>query len=267
MEGLAECYIRGTGVDPDLDEAERWFKKCMACGDSIDKGGASEKLTFISNARKAKASGGEAMFNFAKDLDVYSSGYENSIVWLKMSAGAGYIPAMYPLAMSCLHDSETPDVPAAIALLQKAADRGDNDSKVALAQFTYEGSNGMTKNEKAALKTLQSLSKNGVDKATLCLACIYIDSGKSKLQKKAQTSIEELTKKAGDHDLDLLVGVVEVYLHNSEFRFEHAVALTSVLSVLESKGSVSQLVKVGQAYEAAGLSSYAEQWYKLAMSR
>ena len=138
---LGVMYLRGYGVGQDHDVAEQWFSRAAK-----DKNPEGE---FAMGALYSLAGGHERDFAKAAKL-------------LRESVRAGYVPAMYSLAM-LLEDHpeiEQKGSGEAVALLERSAEAGTWESSIELGELARDG-RGMKQDVGEAFRWFTIAAKQG----------------------------------------------------------------------------------------------------------
>lgn len=181
---LGVAYVLGLGVRKDPEFAAQFFREAVkkgngtaACylgdmyyfGMGVPKDASEARSWFEAGAKFHDA---RAQFNLAMMLfqqDNLTS--KDVIMLLRDSTRAGYVPAMYQLALFIVHNPALAASPTeAIDLLEDAAADGSWRSSALLGILARDGRAGITQNKRIAYYHFRIAVLQGGDSATTLLA-------------------------------------------------------------------------------------------------
>jgi TPR repeat protein len=137
---LALAYLRGDGVEKDLDAAARWAEVAASGGDP--------EAQYLFGSLNRSGTG------VARDPDA-------AFAWFTRAASAGHLKAMHMLGIAYAEGRGTSqDESAAAAWFAKAAMQGYVDSAFNLAVL-YERGHGVAQNPREALRWYRAAAKAG----------------------------------------------------------------------------------------------------------
>ena len=155
QNNLGYCYAKGDGVEKDLREAVKWYRKSAEQGDA------------------------DAQYNLAL---CYHKGYgaekdlREAVKWYRKSAEQGDALAQYNLGLCYFNgDGVEKDLREAVKWLCKSAEQGHVKAQYFLA-LCYDGGYGVEKNPREAVKWYRKAAEQGHAKAQYYLALCY-DNG------------------------------------------------------------------------------------------
>ncbi len=185
QNALAYHYELGMGVNPNYEEARKWYKKAIAQGhkDAVDHLKRLETIieanALSGNANRFKdaAEKGDAQAQLNMGI-AYARGngvkqdMQEAIKWWKKSAEQGKPHAAFNVAYAYFRgDGVECNFNECIKWLNKA---GDLDEAQFLLCFCYANGYGVERNYKIAVELLKKLVKRGNDEAWVKLANHYI---------------------------------------------------------------------------------------------
>ena len=163
-QGLAEaqcnlgvCYDYGEGVEKDITEAVKWYRKAAEQGDA--------RAQCNLGVCYAKGEGVE------KDLS-------EAVKWYRKAAEQGYADAQFYLGL-CYAKGEgvEKDLTEAVKWCRKAAEQGDAEAQ-ALLGLCYDFGEGVEKKQTEAVKWYRKAAEQGDAKAQFYLGvCYYFGEG------------------------------------------------------------------------------------------
>ncbi len=207
---VAENYYLGeNGVEPNYQEAVRWYKKAALHGNvkaeyslgfcyANGLGATENKQEAVQWYKKAADKGDEeAMYQIGFSYE-YGEGVEinhqEAVKWYTKAAEQGFALAQYFLGC-CYEDGEgvTKNLQEAVKWYAKSAEQGDADGQRQLG-FCYEYGEGVTENPQEAVKWYTKSAEQGNALAQYFLGCCY-DNGLG-VAENTQEAVNWYTKAA-----------------------------------------------------------------------
>ena len=152
MRTLAMTYFKGDGVDPDVEEAERWLERAAKLGDAESQSTMAGMLRTgnrdVNRAFYWEQKAAEQGFSLAQhNLAVcFQNGIGTSVnpermfYWYQKAAENGYTESKRILARCYVRGDGIPqDLEKAVYWLQQASDEGDAEAKKMLGAAYIEG--------------------------------------------------------------------------------------------------------------------------------
>jgi len=166
MTRLGICYQEGTGVQGDLAEAEKWYRKAVALGNAEAMnllGTCCSRRYDLRVAKEAHAKGISFGDIKLKDLEDAKELME-AVGWYRKAAAKGSAAGMFSLAV-CYDEGRgvTKNNAEAVKWYQKAVDAGSSDAMCNLGSCYLQG-RGVEKNKAKAVelyKKARSLGNMG----------------------------------------------------------------------------------------------------------
>ena len=185
MCNLGEAYLEGKGVEKDVKEAEKWYRKAADTGESDAEAVLGTKYyngdfgePNYTKAKKWWERAGEhgdsaAMFNLAtsyRDGDFGEKDIKQWIYWVERSIAKGNVKAMEEYAMYLF---ENGDEAQCKKLLTRASDAGNASAMNSLALRLYNGDFGV-KDVKGAVQLWERAAELKFGKAMCNLGELYL---------------------------------------------------------------------------------------------
>jgi len=149
---LGLLYNKGNGVNRDEEAALKWFTAAAEQGDVLAQDSLADMLLKSSTANR----------------------FNQSLKWRQLAAEQGYLPAIQTLRGGYLLGlGVKQDLNKSIASLKQAADEGDLEAKIDLAEMLRFGLFGAEKDSKKALALFIEAANDGSVKAACELGDFY----------------------------------------------------------------------------------------------
>lgn len=217
---IGDCYCKGCGVDADVDEAEKWYRKAAEQGFAV----AQRRLGMcyeVDNPREAvkwyrkAAENGDAWAQYYLGVR-YQNGRgvaqddREAARWYLKAAEQGHVSAQFEI-YSCYVNGNGVDKDdrEAVKWLRRAAEQDHAEAQCMLGMYYYGGMEGVLSiDHSEAVKWYRKAADQNNAMAQFCLAgCYYLGDG---VNRDAREAVKWFRKAAeqGDAKAQCTLGMI-----------------------------------------------------------